>query len=619
MADKVIGLDVGTNAVRAVAVTLGDRPRISQLGQMGLPSGAVHEGEVVDVQAVATQLRALWKQVGFNSKAVRVGIASARVILRVVDMPPLSEGDTRSALRFQLGEYVPLAPEATVFDYQPLDDEDGGGDAGRRLVLAAAPRDAVQPLIDAVKEAGLKVVAVDVLAAALARTVTPDPSSPDVDPPVEAIVSIGAGSIVVVVAREGEPLFARTVTNVSGRHVTERIAAELSVPHREAEQFKRQATPGTSDDVAARVQLATTPSIAEICEEIGDSLAYYGAQPGSPAVDSVAITGGGSLLVGLRERLERRLRLPVRLLDPFARFEAGLPGFDDEDVPVLAPYMASAVGVALGATLRKDKQINLVPEAAPLMSRSRRSLAVGGLVAVAVVGGGYLVLQQNQALTDARSARTQVEQALVPARELAAQRTLAAEPISAARTSASALLSFARATDVDWALVTTELDATSEPIGVTVTSVTGTAVVPATTPAAATPAAGAPAAGAPAATEAGAAAPAVGSSTEAAPATTVPAPSNGTGDPAASAAAGTAAAAPAGLGTVTVSGTAPDLNTVAAWIDAVMANPHFTGAWVGATTEVTDPAGTTQIEFTATVTVTAENVVRRTIPEAGQS
>ena len=601
MADKVIGLDIGTNAVRAVAVTLGDRPRINLLGQVSLPPGAVHEGEVVDVAAVAAQLRVLWKQVGFKGKAVRVGIASARVILRVVEMPVLSEGDTRSALRLQLGDYIPLAPEATAFDYQPLDPMDGAGEGGRRLLLAAAPRDAVEPLIAAVRLAGLKVVAVDVIAAALARAVPSGPSSSRHDPAVEAIVSIGAGTIVVVVARGGEPLFARTVTNVSGRHVTDRIAAVLSVPSEEAEQLKRNVLPGTPDDLAARVLLATDPSTAEICNEIGDSLDYYAAQPGNPPIDAVQVTGGGALLVGLSERLERRLRVPVRMADPFARFEPGLPGFEDEDLPYLAPFMSAAVGVALGAAATKAKQINLAPDTAPLMFRSRRPLAVGGLLVVTVLGGAYMVVQQSEALAEARTTQAQIEQALVPARELAAVRAQAAEPAGTALGARSALLRFARTVDVDWSIVASELDATGDPLGVTITSLIGTAAAPA--------APAAPATAASPATPEAATAATPPTSDPAAAATPVPA-TGSTPQP---------APGVGGLGTMTVNGSAADLDVVAAWIDAVVANPHFSAAWVGATTKVVTPSGATEIQFTGTVSVTAANTVPRNLPEVGPS
>ena len=125
MADKVIGVDVGTNAVRAAEVALGAHPRLLRFGQVALPLGAVVEGEVADQTAVADGLRRLWREAGFKSKSVRVGIASARVILRIVEVPELSEEDTRSALSLQLGDYVPMPPEFTVFGFQPVAGPDG--------------------------------------------------------------------------------------------------------------------------------------------------------------------------------------------------------------------------------------------------------------------------------------------------------------------------------------------------------------------------------------------------------------------------------------------------------------------------------------------------------------
>ncbi len=264
MADKVIGLDVGTSAVRAVSLTRGDPPRLEHHGQVELPAGVVAEGEVVDPSAVSIALRQLWKEAGFKSRSVRVAIASPRVIVRTVDMPTLSEGDTRAALQLQLGDYVPMAPEATVFDFQSLDEPSPDGGA-RELLLAAAPRDAVRPLIEAARQAGLRVGHVDVAASALARLVRPGPGpGPGGAGGCDAVVSIGAGAIVVTAANgSGEPIFSRTITNVSGRHVTDRIATELSILPADAERLKRH-VPDHEADMAARVLLATDPFVTEI-------------------------------------------------------------------------------------------------------------------------------------------------------------------------------------------------------------------------------------------------------------------------------------------------------------------------------------------------------------------
>ena len=86
MAATAVGVDVGTNAVRAVEIELGDSPLIQRMGQVGLPVGAVVDGEVADVGAVSIALRQLWSQAGFKSRKVRVGMSSARVIVRTIEM-----------------------------------------------------------------------------------------------------------------------------------------------------------------------------------------------------------------------------------------------------------------------------------------------------------------------------------------------------------------------------------------------------------------------------------------------------------------------------------------------------------------------------------------------------
>ena len=621
MADKVIGLDIGSNAVRAVALSMGSRPRLQLMGQVGLPPGAVKEGEVVEPAAVAEALRQLWKEVGFKSRSVRDAIASARVILRVVDMPPLSDGDTRAALRFQLSDYIPLPPEATVFDFQPLppldgDDGDGGdggghegdGERGRQLLLAAAPRVAVEPLVLAVKQAGLRLSAVDVVAAALARTIPPAAGGPGGRLPVEAVISIGAETIVVVVARAGQPVFARTVTNVSGRQVTDRIATELAIQTSEAERLKRHLADDTPPDVAARVLLATDPHITEITEEIGDSLDYYASQPGAAPLDRVAITGGGSLLTGLQQRLERRLGVPVLLADPFEGLVVGSTGFGTEDLPHLAPFMAVAVGAALGASSAKDKRLDLTPELAPLLTRkTRRPVVIGGIAAAVVVGGAYLYLGQAHALAGAKADRSELEQQVARAQAAAAQRTSSATVTGAGDAAAGTVAAYARTGDADWTSVGQRLDALGEPLGITISGLTGTGTTPAASNGAAAP-------GVPATTTPATTAPA-GTTT---PGSTTPGATTPAGAGTASGITSPAASATASIGQASLTGTGPDLDTIAAWVDAVSADRHFADVWVSTTTKTTGTGGAEELQFTATVVLDQSDVVARKLPEASQ-
>src|SRR5438270_226045 len=101
MAQRAVGLDVGTSAVRAVELVLGrEQVTLTRFGQVGLPAGAVQAGEVLDAPAVASAIRRLWREAGFRSRTVVVGVGNQRVVVRQADLPEMRGADLRSALQF---------------------------------------------------------------------------------------------------------------------------------------------------------------------------------------------------------------------------------------------------------------------------------------------------------------------------------------------------------------------------------------------------------------------------------------------------------------------------------------------------------------------------------------
>ena len=584
MAKHVIGVDVGTNAVRAVEIVTGDSPRLHRFGQVALPLGAVSEGEVVDVIAVSDALKRLWREVGFGSKSVRVGLASPRVILRIVDIPMLNDAETRSALALQLDDYVPIRMEDTVFDFQPLPASDDPG-PDRRILLAAAHQDAVRPLVEAVRSAGLRVAAVDVVPAALARSFHDPDLGPDL---VDVVVSVGGGTVVVVAARDGLPMFARTITNVSGRSITERIATGLAVSDVEAERFKRGDLDGIADaDTAGSVRAAAEPAIVELLDEVRDSLEFFSAQPGALPVRRILLTGGGSLIEDLDFELSERLGLPVELADPFGR-DLGVPtGFELTDLPFLAPYVATAIGIALAGGSR-SKTLDLTPTTARQRSTRRGPFLVGATASILLLSTGGLYVQRRGIVGDEEARRESVALDIAAAQAAATPvETATGDP---AEMAASVVRSVA-GRDVDWLATTLQLEALSSGVDVDITSVEAVAEQPlALASAVIDPAAVDPAPGAP--TDAPAAAVAAGGES------------------------GSGALVPSvAVARLSVAGTAADANVVAAWLDALATDPRFTDVWVSGLSAVPGPDGTAVTQFSAQMSLTGETLVLRPFAE----
>ena len=83
MANRVVGIDIGSYAVKVVEIE-GDKStqRITALAQAVLPDGASQLGEVANADAVAQTLRTVLKKAGVVSKVAVVGVSGTRVVLR---------------------------------------------------------------------------------------------------------------------------------------------------------------------------------------------------------------------------------------------------------------------------------------------------------------------------------------------------------------------------------------------------------------------------------------------------------------------------------------------------------------------------------------------------------
>ncbi|MCC2314819.1 type IV pilus assembly protein PilM [Cellulomonas xiejunii] len=317
---RVIGLDIGSTAVRAVELEFakGDRarsnPTVVRVGEQPLPQGAVRDGEVVQPETVSESLRTLWGRARFESKDVVLGVGNQRVLVRELDLPWLPTAQLKSSLSFQVNDLLPMSADEALLDYYPTGETQG--DQGRMVqgMLVAAQRDTVTANVLAAEGAGLRPVMVDLNAFALLRAICRG----DYARAVVAYVDQGATVTTVVIAVRGVPRLVRSLPT-GGATVTGAVASALGVSFPEAEQIKRNLGVGLSagGDAAPAVEAISTVVRGQV-ESIRNTFVYYaGLNPGQ-GIEVVVLTGGGAQLPGFGQYLSSASRLPTTLGDPLA-------------------------------------------------------------------------------------------------------------------------------------------------------------------------------------------------------------------------------------------------------------------------------------------------------------
>jgi type IV pilus assembly protein PilM len=446
MAERVVGLDIGTRAVRVAEVEPGPRPVLRVFGQVDLPAGAVENGEVVDIDVVAEAIRQLWKETGLRGRTARVGLATSRLVVRTIDLPAVPDDELAGSLEFQAQDYVPIPLDEAILDFHVLERVDGDdGEPIARLLLAAAPRKTVDALLAAVDAAGITAIGIDLLPLALIRGLQPVPGQPG---SAEAIVSVGANVTTVVVHEAGLPKVVRIVA-AGGKSVTESGLSEVTGP-------------------------------------IQSSLDYYLNQHDVAPLSHVLLTGGGSLIDGLAETLAASLGLSVEQARPRETIDVGDIGVPEEQISELDPYLPVAIGLALGGPRADGARIDLLPPEARRQAAGRqmkRRLGVAAAVVVLVMAALSLLQLVGAARQRERLAGQQrVNSVLQTEIDTLSKPLLGEQVLTLARQGVTAAL----AGDVSWPRVLEDLAGTI-PEGTWLTSfgvqrTAGTAAIAGPTP-----------------------------------------------------------------------------------------------------------------------------------------
>ena len=328
MARRLIGLDIGTNAVTVAEVRAGNPPRLEMFGQVALGRETMREGEVADDAAVTEAVGRLRAEVGLKKVSVRLGLASPRVVVRQIEMPLMSREELGSALQFQAAELIPIPLDDAVLDFAILGPASpgDGGEPRMHVLLAAVQEATVARLVAAVEAGGLQVAAVDLVPLALIRPLAravpdlalvgagaagdPGVALPEGHVGAEGIVSFGGGVTAIAVHEGGVPRFVR-VLGTGGRELTDAIASELDLPPETAEALKRQLGGEGHDELVTRARASIERPLSVLLDEVRSSIDYYRNQSGSSPLLRIVVTGGGAQLPGLSERLSALVGVPV--------------------------------------------------------------------------------------------------------------------------------------------------------------------------------------------------------------------------------------------------------------------------------------------------------------------
>lgn len=337
--DTVVGIDISASSVKVAEVGwVNGQPLLKAASIVDLPYGTMEGGHCLDTGALAAALRQAVHASGAKSRNVILGIGAPGLFLREVAYPAMSPEELAQAVKWDSEKHVTLEPDSYYLDFAVTGQ--GSSELEVKTLLAASPKEIIDSLVSAAKDAGLRPAAVDAEPLALYRTLVQAENA--------MVVDIGADMSTVTLFQGGCPAVNRAVP-IGGKRFSDTVAAVFELEPSEAERFKQRQSgllySGTGEQTAIQRDLGLLAT--ELAREASRTVQYYSMQHKTARVEKLVLTGGGAKLDNLSRYFTASVDMPVVIHEPLAAVAVS-PNLDPQYVRNLSLHLGVAIGLALG-------------------------------------------------------------------------------------------------------------------------------------------------------------------------------------------------------------------------------------------------------------------------------
>lgn len=343
MAKTVLGLDIGTTYIKFVELAHTGKG-MYQLVSVGLtpaPLKGMGSEAAIDQETLAITIKKLLKDGGVKTKTANIALPEAHVFTRIISVPPLSERELASAIKWEAEQYIPLPLEEVSMDFSIVgQSQDKDGNKKLDVLLVAAPKILIARYTKILEMCDIDMTALETEIIAASRALLPSLAT---HPATVMVVNFGAKSTDLSILRSGTISFTRSVPT-GGEHLTRALAQDLGFPTPQAEEYKK--TYGLEkNQLEGKVYRSLIPLFSVIIEEMKRSITFFQNKFSDEVISTIIVSGGSAKLPGLISIVAQEVGIETIVGNPWTRVSIDRKKFNklgDEGVTFVV-----AVGLAM--------------------------------------------------------------------------------------------------------------------------------------------------------------------------------------------------------------------------------------------------------------------------------
>ncbi len=343
---SMIGIDISDRSIKIASVTSGSSREFRTVCWSPLEPDLIKRGIIQDVPKLVQELQKTCTKCSpfpVEGKDVVVSIPERQSFVRVLDLPLMSDAEIDEAVGWAIRKDLPFDLDRVYLDWQPIA---GATSANiRQVVVGAAQKEVVDPLLAALDGAGFIVKALELEAQAMVRSLLPiDALS------VEgvAICDLGATTTKVIYFDKGSMRFTLALPT-GGDQLTATLVEKFGLSPEAALEKKSiigiLAREGNDGEIAYALREAVLSLLTQVQSGIQSALSQLSATSG---LRGILLSGGGANLPGIRDAFSEVFPgIPVDVGNPLINLSSVGKRGTVAVTPQDASHFVTAIGLAL--------------------------------------------------------------------------------------------------------------------------------------------------------------------------------------------------------------------------------------------------------------------------------
>ncbi len=314
----MLGVDFGSSTIKAVAVSGNPESlSIDAWAEIATPKGSIRDFQLQDIDRISQAVKQLLRMLPNKYKYAATAVNGSSVITKITQVAGnINQTDFENIVMMEAEQLIPFPLDEVSLDFEVLGPNIT--DTSRNDVLICAARSqSIASATSVFNDCDLSVKVVDVGMHALTRAfVTLEKSLQTTDAnKFCAIVDIGELSLSFGIIFQGELIYSR-LQDFGGSSLTRSLATFYNLPQEEAENVKLKGALSSYTDIDV-----VNSYINQLTQHIKRNIQLFCSSSGNRTVDILMLSGGGSLIPGLRQQLALQLEIDVRHPDPAVLYQ----------------------------------------------------------------------------------------------------------------------------------------------------------------------------------------------------------------------------------------------------------------------------------------------------------